>query len=442
VSAQKRPRVLSSVRGNVSVHQDEPWHRNDRFVRKFNLQEVQSVVEPERNISIAPDAVPIHPLLRPLLGLTDEVPSITYALQLATRFLTSRHTLPFFHTLLTAQLEPLFAESQHYGAALAHIQRPKSTTVMNGLQDTERNITMQIMAALAPHISIQISPDPRLATRWAYTERLTPPTYINAPAYEDLLKPWPTPAESPHPLLRQLSFSGTNALINLSPSFLRILHPDNLLPTDTQRLRAAYMLGITLIHELAHAVYMCRFPAAPFPDLPPSFRTDEYEPFFAGQRKAELGHALETCLFGGGKILSMGQADDFTIGLGWQRWPDGEDFYVRNKEGEIEALTRVGSVAAKWETVYAVRHEWVRRQFEARFWERLEAEGLGGGLLKVIKELGARVRNNDFMGERDGLQSGASSADRGADGEGVVRPGQPFVESSEDEFSDDSNEGE
>lgn len=436
VSAQKRPRGLSSVRGNTSGDQDGPWHRNDRFVRKFDPEELRSIVEPEGFVKIVPDSCPIHPILRPLLGLTDVVPGITHSLQLATRFLTSRHTLTFFYTLLTAQPGPLFTESQHYGVALSHLRRHKHTAGMNGLEDAEKNITLQIMVRLAPHISLQISPDPRLATRWAYTERVTPPTYIDTPAYEGIPKTWPTPAESTNPILRQVNFAGTNALVNLSSCFLRTLHPDNPLPTDAQRLRAAYMLAITLIHELAHAVYMCRFPA----NLPTSFRPDEYEPFFAGQRKAELGHALETCLFGGGKILSLAQADDFSLGLAWQRWPDGEEFNIQNVQGKVEALRRIGSLAPKWETVYAVSHEWVRRQFEPKFWERLEVEGLGEGLLKVSKDLGARCRNNDFMGEGDGLQSGASSVDRGADKEGVVRPGQLFVESEEEEFSDDDSD--
>lgn len=144
-------------------------------------------------------------------------------------------------------------------------------------------------------------------------------------------------------------------------------------------------------------------------------------------------------MFGGGKILSLGEADDFTLGLGWQRWPDGEEFYLRNKERGIEALGRVGRGPPKWETVYAVSHEWVRRQSEPGFGENLEGEGLGEGLLQVGKKLGARCRNNDFVGDGDGLHTSASSTDRGADGEGVVRPGQPFVESQEDEFSDDSS---
>ena len=440
VSATKHPRVLPPLRDNANDKEIVPWHRNDRFVRKFDQEELQSIVEPQAWLHTKPDECPIHPLLRPLLGLASDVPAVIPSLQLITRFLTSRHTLSFFYTLITAQLGPLFPESQHYGAALTYLPCPQPHVVLNGLQDDEKNLTIKTIVALVPHINIQISPDPRLNTRWAYTERATPPIFIATPAYQDIPQSWLTPADSSNPLLRQLNFVGTNAVINLSSCFLRALHPNNPLPTNAQRLRAAYMLAITLIHELAHAIYMCRFSSQPFDNLPPSFRTDEYEPFFADQRKAELGHALETCLFGGGKILSLAQADDFSLGLAWQRWPDAEDFFVRNARGGTEALQRLGSTAPKWETVYPVSHEWIRRQFEPQFWERLEIEGLEGGLLAVSKSLGSRCRNNDFMGEEHGLQSGASSADRGADGDGVVRPGQPFVESEEEEFSDDDSE--
>lgn len=439
-SAAKYLRVLPSPHDDANNDEIEPWHRNDRFVSKFNHEELQSIIEPQVCLHIEPDDCPIHPLLRPLLGLASDVPAVIHSLRLITRFLTSRHTLTFFYTLLTAQIGPLFSESQHYGAALAYLPPPAPNIVLNGLQDDEKNLTIKLIVALVPHISIQISPDPRLNTRWAYTERAIPPKFVDTPAYEDVSKTWPTPAESSTPLIRQLNFAGTSAVINLSSCFLRTLHPNNPLPTNAQSLRAAYMLAITLLHELAHAIYMCRFSPQPFGNLPPDFRTDEYEPFFATQRRPELGHALETCLFGGGKILSLAQADDFSLGLAWQRWPDCEDFFVRNARGGTEALQRLGSTAPKWETVYTISHEWIRRQFEPKFWERLEVEGLGGGLLAVSKDLGSRCRHNDFMGEGHGLQSGASSADRGADEDGVVRPGQPFVESEEEEISDDDSE--
>jgi hypothetical protein len=92
--------------------------------------------------------------------------------------------------------------------------------------------------------------------------------------------------------------------------------------------------------------------------------------------------------------------------------------------------------APKWETVYVVSDAWVWKWFLNGFWARVEADGLG----KVEKELGARVRNYDWVdvGDGDGWESPCSSRERGADREGVVRVGQAWVE-SEDEIDDDDD---
>ena len=89
---------------------------------------------------------------------------------------------------------------------------------------------------------------------------------------------------------------------------------------------------------------------------------------------------------------------------------------------------------------------WVWKWFLHGFWERVEVEGLSA-LGRVQKVLGARVRNYDWVDDgvrkaRDARDSGErSSRGRGADGEGVVRVGQPWVESeSEDEDEDDEDE--
>ena len=98
--------------------------------------------------------------------------------------------------------------------------------------------------------------------------------------------------------------------------------------------------------------------------------------------------------------------------------------------------------APKWETVYVVSDAWVWKWFLRGFWERVEVEGFGGvngtGLGRVEKGLGARVRNYDWIeGGGDGWDSDCSSRGRGADGEGVVRVGQMWVDSeSEDDEGD------
>jgi hypothetical protein len=96
------------------------------------------------------------------------------------------------------------------------------------------------------------------------------------------------------------------------------------------------------------------------------------------------------------------------------------------------------SGAPKWETVYVVSDAWVWKWFLRGFWERLEVEGFGG---RVEKGLGARVRNYDWIeGGGDGWDSDCSSRGRGADGEGVVRVGQMWVDSEGEDGEDDEGD--
>ena len=148
-------------------------------------------------------------------------------------------------------------------------------------------------------------------------------------------------------------------------------------------------------------------------------------------------------LFGGGRLLALAGDPSFKLGIGWQRWPDASEFFVKNHAGQIVPLIRqtngLGLVdkragkAPKWETVYIVSDEWVYKWFLAEFWEGVENEGLGGerGLGRVRRGLGVRRRNVDFVkdwqggGDRDGVDDGfdseCSSRGRGEGSEGVVR---------------------
>ncbi len=476
-------------------------------MRKLTHEELQSVANPSAEIvdimshlPFGNDANgPIHPMFTSLSNLT---PDIKSALRLATHFLLSRHTLPFFHSLITSPLTLLLAESQYYNIPLHNL----SSSQYQSLSDDDLRLTQQTFLSLSDHITLQISPDPRLSTRWAYTERLLPPSHSNEPAYTHIPQLFPTPSYlhnptqlSPPSLLLHLNFRGTNALINISPSFLRILHPHTFpQPTQEQRLRGAFMLAVTLVHELAHAVYMCRVPDAPlvpapqnldsfnphlpagarqgYPTPPPdpfppslSGRTprrrstprprpltrkayEESEPFYADQRICELGHAWETTIFGGGKVLSLAQDDRFRIGIGWQRWPGVEDFFVRNWRGEVVPLTRRGGEgeawrkAPKWETVYIVGDSWVSQWFRQEFWDRIEREGLGNKMAmnfgRVEKVRGVRMRNYDWVdeGSGDGWASDCSSRRRGADEGGIVRHGQVWLDSEDEDEDDDSVE--
>jgi len=445
--------------------EQKPWHRNDRWTRQFNQAELQMYTEPSIPLQFndptayGNDGCPIHPLFTPLALLGNEIPLILPSLRLATRFLFSRHTLPFFHNLMTTAPALLQPESSYYNAPLLHL--PISPHQTTGLPEALRMLTMQTLLALASHITIRITPDPRLATRWAYTERLIPPQIPSKSKYRTLRKPYPMPADLPHanhgPLddrqthLKSLSFLGTNALINLSPSFIRVLHPFSSSPTQPQRLRAMYFLSLTLLHELAHAVWITRVPVPPAPLI-------EYEPFYSHQRKSELGHALETTIFGGGKILSLAQDPNFAIGLAWQRWPDADDFYVAGRDHEVVPLARLvrsttsnkpfyygggglePCTGPRWETQYVIDYDWIKKQFFAEFWDQFDDEGgFKSGLLNVEKEMGSRCDNYnfDFWLPGDGLDSGCSSYGRAGDSEGVVRPDQEWIDNETMEVEDE-----
>jgi hypothetical protein len=559
----------------VSPPTPPPWHQGDRFVRQIPEAELAALVEPPspnplphpgHHLLYTDLSNPIHPLLQPLLGLSTTLPFLTTSLRLATKFLTSPHTLPFFHNLITAPLTLLQEESHIFNAPVTWLPESPFTN-RAGLPPAEYQLTMQTLVALSDHIDIQISPDPRLASRWAYTERHTPPRHLDTNRVKvsrgktigkslsvwlraSLTQLFPTPADlhPPQPqsqpqnqanhLLTALNFGGTNALINLSPLFLQTLHPHftHSAPSSTsqpssaitpsQRERAIFFLATTLVHELAHAVFMTRFPvlsaqnvwAAQHPGAAASesssssngssdgsgeedSATTEYEPFQARDRAAELGHAAEAALFGGGKILVLGQTDHFGLGLAWVAWPgvDSEGFFVRDRSGGVRAFARAeegGKVVGqhKWETVYPLDWRWIRGLFLEGFWDAVDASAsafaplsfvdfCGDGKLYAFsvprshpqptvshpstgppvgisplhppKTLGSRLRNYDWPGLFSGAHTGAGviEADDGYDftsgsregrgrewahdESGVVRVGQGWVREVEEDEDED-----
>lgn len=487
--------------GDVPTESTE-WHQGDRFMKKLNPVQLLSLTYPKRRLDPSNPLAygddffaPIHPLFSPLLTLSSSVPLLLPPLRLGTRFLTSRHVLPFFHTLMFSPLTILPAESQYYNTPIYHLPESPYSRDPNGLPEPLRMLTMQTLLALVTHIDIQISPDPRLTTRWAYTERSYPPSHSRSKGrYRNLRQVFEMPCDISHlhhqtifhrqdnprhrpPLthsqthLLTHAFTGTNAQINLSPTFLTLLHPHTYSSTHAQsdptiQRRGMFLLAITLLHELAHAVYMVRIPPPTFPlptsphqsptQTPEGFQahfksqahdetqTDpkipEYEPFYATDRKPELGHALESTLFSSSTITSLANDTRFRLGLGCTPLPDASEFYVRNFRGKVVPLTRIspassegvsagesGGVrhlkAGRWEEVFVLGSEWVGKWFWREFWEGGEG-GDGGGTGKCGWEgergFGVRCENFDFDDAAEGPQedgNGERAEDEDEDGE-------------------------
>ena len=480
------------------------WHQNDSCVRRFDPQELKNFVESpgafgglvETNIDRCDPNCPVHPLFRGLGATAAILPHFAAALRLATRFLTCRHTLPFFHQLITYPLDILIPESQFYNVIQHHM--PASSYALTGLPQAEYNLTVQVLVAASQHISFVFIPSETINDKWAYTVRHYPPSHSNISGHLRLPEQSPSPAALHIPdqsctpytaLLTSLNFQGTNVQMNLSPVFLAVLHPATYpKPTDREVLRATFFLAITLIHELAHAVYMLRVPKATA-SLHGCSTNEEYEPFYSTQRMAELGHAFESSIFRtmslsncggdftdpksfqpslpseqGGKISSLANLHSFSLGLGWSRWPSADDvFYVNNPRTNqpipLARLTRSISTnaiiprqAPRWRTLYILPDAWIVRFFHASFWENLDVPdaaggggiGLRSGVFVPPREFGSRCENSDWKEGDVGVDEGGvdyggwggdcESVGRGAeeegadgqDGQGVVRSGQPW----------------
>jgi hypothetical protein len=206
---------------------------------------------------------------------------------------------------------------------------------------------------------------------------------------------------------------GTNVAITLNPLFLRYLHKDTYPKIGYHaRLYVLFFLAVTLVHELAHAVWMCRTapPMENEMDIDDSDRTRfhknkrEHEPFINDDRKSELGKAWETSVFGGfGFVEPLGQlggasdaatswGDLFMMGLGCRQWPDDGESFVEVGDGKRK---RYRPFARLWEDqegestpqplsgprttkLRILPFEFVYNFFDYRFWDWVDArpEGL------------------------------------------------------------------
>ena len=258
-------------------------------------------------------------------------------------------------------------------------------------------------------------------------------------------------------------FNGTNTAITLNPLFLKYLHkdadvsvppaPNNGGIKDGQTIYHAkvyvlFFLAITLVHELAHAVWMIRtappkdseFECPTFTphaatatnsdspsstpsnnseqmDIDPPHPKAEHEPFIASQRRPELGQAWETSVFGNyGFIEPLGQCsgrattsgrrwgDLFCMGLGVRELAsDTKETTVevqRNGRREILPLARLHDEdavedeetmpmsAPRYTRVKIMPFDFVYQFFTEGFWWRMQRGGreVGGGERMGLRE--------------------------------------------------------
>lgn len=406
----------------VRIQAPPPWHYNNYALRKLTLEELAA-----EGILDSPDSHfgdlsnPIHPLFYRFLPEEHLHP----ALRLASLFITQAECLPFYLALISRPYD-------HLPELEKELQGPCYRFTLGPQPPSLRSLEyLRMFLSMArPMIDIGFSPDcPEGA--WAVCVR----------RYE----------------LHGLSqFTGTSSSIAVSRHFQQILDPGfNAHITNSQRLRISYLFAETLAHEIAHALRNARVPPPP-PDrtVKPPRLTQDYEPFFEDQRRAEVGHAWESVVIGG-KLIDLSQGPrSVAYGLYTEKWPNTDDTFIKLPINEpplisfqgrgliVPPRTHIVGVRRrkpkKWNTIYAVPLAFIQQLFIRRFWEeRVRKEGLQA--LRFEKRLGVRTLNYEWQPDEDaGIASDDSSWGRWPDVNGVIRIGQPKLASPVlEEFGDD-----
>lgn len=333
---------------------------------------------------------PVHPLFDQIATY----PGILPALRLATKYLTEPMLLPFWHTLLYSTKHDLPGESAAFGApcSVFRIEKPSLTA------DETRAVVAELKA-IAKDVQITFDYERLHNSSWGMARR----TYD---------------------VLNALGSKGTGTHINMAPSFLAFIDPNSKV-TPEHRLRASFMLAVTLCHEFAHCVYHHCTEA----------RDDEREPWVGNQSQAELGHAWQSVVHGGIHV-SLGDRIDFKHGLGLTYWPLGTDVqYIENPtdpdDSTVSPVRRIGKGPKKYQTTHVYPMIMIYRQFHKQFWGNIfQIHGIQA--LRYQKKLGFRYRNWDWFpnqGYDEGWESDESDEFRNADEKGIVRNGQPYRES-------------
>ncbi|MCJ1361366.1 hypothetical protein MMC16_000465 [Acarospora aff. strigata] len=226
---------------------------------------------------------------------------------------------------------------------------------------------------------------------------------------------------------------GLCSLITLNPQFLdaaletrrlvRSLPPGATLDSKTASLilRQQFFFAVTTVHELAHAMNNAQ-------------RRDrgEPEPFFEGQRRAEMGYAWEQFVHGG-RMSQVHQSRGSDCGLVFCTWPPGPE--VIEVIGPFGKATGYGwnrrASRRVWNTDYLIPMSHIQKLHTRAFWQG-DFRRWGMLSLQIPKTIGLRWGNSSRIarygavgqpGGHSGAESvsGGSSRSWSADAEGRVR---------------------
>ena len=231
------------------------------------------------------------------------------------------------------------------------------------------------------------------------------------------------PKQPPGPLLD----GAHRARMGISRRFIHLLGPFHAGAPPHQRcyvLREDYILAVTILHELCHAVDMVLKRSAEI----------ESEPFFEDMREAELGFAWEqTVLNGrievvdGEGIASQGLARhgirNAEMGLYFITWPgtvpyQEEPFVGKHPlEDDDPMFLRVGR--RQWKTAYLVMMEYIQDLAFRHEWRNIAR--YGPNRLRMKKLIGRRWGVFDAETRAAAQSSGGDSLSWGSSGAGSHR---------------------
>jgi hypothetical protein len=383
----------------------------DNSVRNISAADLQTIGEafgfPSAHLGDL--TTTIHPILTPLVKTS----YLDQPLRLASIFLTHFKFLPIWHAILFSSVS-----SDPHGAKVRTIS---TKPILSG---ADRKLTEAGLVAAAKHIkSISIS-----GTR--------------CPTRGEASNPWGVchPVIGKMPGIVRHEDTPGEAAIDLWDGFAAHLDPAKE-PSAEVRVRAGFGLAVTLIHEVAHALWICSHFVRRdvLPDDPERALLMEscgredakferllnrLEPFVDDQRMSELGFAVETWLFGG--LIEFkkgfGRGEQGCV-LTWEEWSE-VDLTCAIKVAGLRPIFACREGPRLWISEYIVPFPWTQRFFERGFWEGEFKERWIEALV-VPKVLGARRLNMYWEGADGEVEEGKTENERkrGMDGKGVVKPG-------------------